>query len=65
MESSMENPVADWMRVLLKVLHDMELRRSLYYFTAPGMLMAGAGIYYINMTILYGPDCYCSKVCQK
>jgi hypothetical protein len=42
--NSSEHPVAHGVRVLLKVLHDMELRRPLYYFTAPGLLMAGAGI---------------------
>ncbi len=41
---STEHPVAHGVRVLVKVLHDMELRRPLFYFTAPGMLMAGAGI---------------------
>ena len=40
---SSENPVTHGVRILLKVLHDMELRRPLYYFTAPGMLMAGPG----------------------
>lgn len=44
-DGSGEHPVAHGVRVLLKVLHDMELRRPLYYFTAPGMLMAGAGIF--------------------
>jgi len=39
-----EHPVAHGLRVLLKVLHDIELRRPLYYFTAPGILMAGAGV---------------------
>ncbi len=43
-DGSSENPVAHGVRVLLKVLHDMELRRPLYYFTAPGLFMAGAGI---------------------
>lgn len=43
-EGSSENPVAHGVRVLLKVLHDMELRRPLYYFTVPGLLMAGAGV---------------------
>jgi glycosyltransferase involved in cell wall biosynthesis len=43
-DGSSENPVAHGVRVLLKVLRDMELRRPLYYFTAPGLLMAGAGI---------------------
>ena len=43
--NSSEHPVAHGVRVLLNVLHDMELRRPLYYFTAPGLLMAGAGIF--------------------
>lgn len=42
--TSSEHPVAHGVRVLIKVLHDMELRRPLYYFTVPGILMAGAGI---------------------
>lgn len=43
-DGSSEHPVAHGVRVLLKVLHDMELRRPLYYFTVPGLLMAGTGI---------------------
>ena len=43
-DGSSEHPVAHGVRVLIKVLHDMELRRPLYYFTVPGMLMAGAGV---------------------
>ena len=63
-DGSSENPVAHGVRVLLKVLHDMELRRPLYYFTAPGMLMAGAGIlmgldflrtFYHGGSLYYGP----------
>jgi glycosyltransferase involved in cell wall biosynthesis len=42
---SSENPVAHGARVLLNVIHDMETRKPLYYFTAPGLLMAGAGIF--------------------
>ena len=42
---SSEHPVAHGVRVLVKVLHDMELRRPLYYFTVPGLLMAAAGIF--------------------
>jgi len=41
---SSENPISHGVRILVKVLHDMELRRPLYYFTVPGLLMAGAGI---------------------
>jgi glycosyltransferase involved in cell wall biosynthesis len=44
-KGSTEHPVAHGVRVLLKILHDMELRRPLYYFTAPGLLMAGTGIF--------------------
>jgi hypothetical protein len=44
MDGSRENPIKHGLRVLLKVLHDMELRRSLYYFTIPWILMAGVGV---------------------
>jgi glycosyltransferase involved in cell wall biosynthesis len=43
-DGSSEHPVTHGVRVLLNVLHDMELRRPLYYFTIPGIIMAGAGI---------------------
>ena len=61
---SSEHPVAHGARVLIKVLHDMELRRPLYYFTVPGLLMAGAGIFmglnflqtfYRGGSLYYGP----------
>lgn len=49
-------------RVLLKVLHDMELRRPLCYFTAPGLVMAGVlmGLdflrtFYHGVSLYYGP----------
>ena len=63
-DGSSEHPVAHGVRVLVKVLHDMELRRPLYYFTAPGILMAGAGIlmgldflqtFYRGGSLYYGP----------
>lgn len=63
-DGSSEHPVAHGVRVLVKVLHDMELRRPLYYFTAPGLLMAGAGIFigldflqtfYRGGNLYYGP----------
>lgn len=41
---SSENPVVHGLRVLFNVLHDMQLRKPLIYFTLPGSLMAGAGI---------------------
>jgi glycosyltransferase involved in cell wall biosynthesis len=62
--NSSEHPVAHGVRVLVKVLHDMELRRPLYYFTVPGLLMAGAGIFmgldflqtfYRGGNLYYGP----------
>lgn len=43
-DGSSENPVAHGFRVLFNVLHDMQLRRPLIYFTIPGSLMVGAGI---------------------
>lgn len=41
---STEHPVAHGVRVLVKVLHDMEFRRPLYYFTVPGIVMSAIGI---------------------
>jgi len=63
-DGSSEHPVAHGVRVLVKVLHDMELRRPLYYFTVPGLLMAGVGIFmgldflqtfYRGGSLFYGP----------
>lgn len=42
--ASTENPVSHGVRVLLILLQDMEIRRPLYYFTLPGMLLAAVGI---------------------
>lgn len=42
--ASTQNPMSHGVKALLALLHDMELRRPLYYFTAPGIVMAGAGI---------------------
>ena len=42
--ASTENPVSHGIKVLLILLQDMELRRPLYYFTIPGMLLAATGI---------------------
>jgi glycosyltransferase involved in cell wall biosynthesis len=44
-DASTENPVSHGMRVLIELLHDMELRRPLYYFTIPGALIATVGIF--------------------
>ena len=43
-DCSTENPVSHGVRVLVKVLHDMELNRPLYYFTVPGIAFAAIGI---------------------
>jgi hypothetical protein len=43
-DGSSENPVAHGVRILVKVLHDMELRRPLYFFTLPGLILATVGI---------------------
>lgn len=42
--ASTESPVSHGVRVLLNLLHDMKIRRPLYYFTLPGMAMASVGI---------------------
>jgi len=63
-DGSTENPVAHGVRILVKVLHDMELRRPLYYFTAPGLVFAAVGIgmgleflrsFYHGQSLQYGP----------
>lgn len=42
--ASTENPVAHGMRILINLIHDIELRRPLYYFTVPGIAIATVGI---------------------
>ncbi len=63
-DCSTENPVSHGLRVLVKILHDMELRRPLYYFTLPGLLLAAVGIgmglgflrdFYLGETLRFGP----------
>ncbi|MGB8217131.1 MAG: glycosyltransferase family 2 protein [Candidatus Methanoperedens sp.] len=44
-DCSTENPVSHGVGVLVKILHDMELNRPLYYFTLPGMLFASVGLF--------------------
>lgn len=41
---SSENPICHGVKILVKVLHDIELNRPLYYFTAPGIVMCVVGI---------------------
>lgn len=43
-DGSSENPVSHGVKILVKVLHDIELNRPLYYFTAPGIVMCIVGI---------------------
>jgi glycosyltransferase involved in cell wall biosynthesis len=44
-DGSSEHPLSHGARVLVNVLHDMELNRPLYYFTAPGLVFAAAGLF--------------------
>ena len=62
--ASTQNPVCHGVKTLLKILHDMELRRPLYYFTLPGIMMAALGIclgldflrtFYHGGTLSFGP----------
>ena len=50
--------------VLVKVLHDMELNRPLFYFTVPGMVMGIVGLFlglsflrtfYLGGSLMFGP----------
>ena len=63
-DCSTEHPVSHGLRVLVKVLQDMELRRPLYYFTVPGIVMAVVGIglglgflrtFYLGGSLMFGP----------
>jgi len=62
--ASTQNPVSHGVKTLLTLLHDMELRRPLYYFTVPGILMAVAGVgmglqflrvFYLGGSLSFGP----------
>jgi glycosyltransferase involved in cell wall biosynthesis len=50
-DGSSEHPISHGLRVLMNVLHDMELNRPLYYFTVPGLVFAAAGIF-LGLTFL-------------
>lgn len=63
-DGSSENPIAHGVRVLVKVLQDMEYKRPLYYFTAPGIGLSSVGIvmglnflriFYHGGSLYYGP----------
>lgn len=63
-DGSSENPLSHGVGVLVNVLHDMELNRPLYYFTAPGLVFAAAGLFmglhflqdfYMGESLNFGP----------
>jgi hypothetical protein len=63
-DGSSENPVSHGVKVLVKILQDMELNRPLYYFTAPGIVISAIGIglgldflqaFYHGSTLQFGP----------
>ncbi|MBC2697336.1 MAG: glycosyltransferase family 2 protein, partial [ANME-2 cluster archaeon] len=63
-DCSTENPVSHGVRVLVRVLYDMELNRPLYYFTVPGMVLGGIGAFmglsflktfYLGGSLMFGP----------
>lgn len=63
-DGSSEHPLAHGIKVLVKILQDMELRRPLYYFTLPGLLISTIGIgmgleflrtFYHGGSLEYGP----------
>ena len=62
--ASTQGPVKHGIGVLLILLRDMELRRPLYYFTIPGMVIAAVGIgmgldflrtFYLGGSLAFGP----------
>ncbi len=63
-DCSSENPVKHGIKVLVKVLQDMELNRPLFYFTVPGIVFAVLGIglglsflarFYHGGGLMFGP----------
>jgi len=63
-EGSNENPVSHGIKVLVRVLHDMELNRPLYYFTVPGIVLGTLGLmmgmeflqnFYHGGSLMFGP----------
>ena len=63
-DCSSENPVTHGLRVLVKILEDIELNRPLYYFTAPGMICSIIGLamgmkflqdFYLGKELMFGP----------
>ncbi|NJD52080.1 MAG: glycosyltransferase family 2 protein [Candidatus Methanoperedens sp.] len=63
-DCSSENPLSHGIKVLIKVLEDIELNRPLYYFTAPGMVLSAVGLamgmkflqdFYYGRGLMFGP----------
>jgi dolichol-phosphate mannosyltransferase len=63
-DASSQNPVSHGVKVLVQILKDMELRRPLYYFTVPGMVIAVFGLglglsflrdFYFGRGLSFGP----------
>lgn len=63
-DTSTQDPVSHGVGVLLTLLRDMELRRPLYYFTVPGVVLAAVGIgmgldflrtFYLGGNLSFGP----------
>ncbi len=63
-DCSTENPVSHGLKVLIKVLEDMELNRPLYYFTVPGIVFSVIGLamglnflqdFYQGESMMFGP----------
>jgi glycosyltransferase involved in cell wall biosynthesis len=63
-DCSTEHPFKHGAQVLIKILHDMEMRKPLYYFTVPGILATALGIglglqllsiFYHGGSLYFGP----------
>lgn len=63
-DASTQNPISHGVGVLLTLIHDMELRRPLYYFTMPGIVLVAVGIgmgldflrtFYHGGSLAFGP----------
>ena len=63
-DCSTEHPLRHGLGVLVKILKDMEFNRPLYYFTYPGIVMGGLGVYmglnflrtfYLGGSLYFGP----------
>ncbi|MGD0954469.1 MAG: glycosyltransferase family 2 protein [Methanotrichaceae archaeon] len=63
-DGSSENPISHGIKVLVKILQDMELNRPLYYFSVPGIVISTIGIgmglnflreFYHGSALQFGP----------